>query len=291
MSMAGIVLALSSALLHAVWNYLAKRSRHPQHFITLLQVAAVVMLTPLAVYDAFGVSFQTVNWPAVWWSCVFEAVYILTLAQSYRSGNLSMAYPVSRGILSVALIVLTPFVIAGQDISPLGLAGILIVVIGIYGMFLPAWSWSAFGASLEHFRKPSVLWSVVSGVSIAAYSLAYKIALPTITPVFLLLLTFITMAVSSGVVSVMQGGSDVLKEEWAAHKVSIMVAGLFSFVSFWIFLYAVKLLNLAYLSAIRNSSIVFTVILGAFFLKEKVTLSHWIGTGIIIIGCMLITFA
>ena len=102
MPTAALVLALLAAVGHAVWNMLLARAKDPE------AATAVAMLVGLAVFALPAIIAWDVDssvWPYVAGSAVLELVYIALLASAYRGSELSLVYPLGRGIAPVLVLV------------------------------------------------------------------------------------------------------------------------------------------------------------------------------------------
>ena len=91
-------LMLLSALFHATWNLLLKRSDNQEAFVWGIVVSGSVMFVPLGIVlfwlypiDPPGYLFALV-------STGFQSFYFVMLGRAYSKGDLSLIYPVARGI-------------------------------------------------------------------------------------------------------------------------------------------------------------------------------------------------
>lgn len=131
------ILVLASAILHATWNLLAKRSQDPLAFLFLMNLAT------MAIYAIpFGVMLRThpipaAGWPFIVGTGVAHVAYYLCISQAYRHGALSLAYPISRGT-GVALVPLLAIPLLGERIPMAGAIGIGFVAGGMLTMHLPS---------------------------------------------------------------------------------------------------------------------------------------------------------
>ena len=93
MILAATILALSSAVLHATWNLLAKTSVDRE--LTLVaQYAIGILFAPLLLLTGWPGSDAV---PFLVASSVVHAFYAWALARAYDHGDFSFAYPVARG--------------------------------------------------------------------------------------------------------------------------------------------------------------------------------------------------
>lgn len=115
-----VALVLLAALLHAVWNTVAKTGS--DRLLTLWLVIAVG-----SALGAVGICFlpplDPRAWPFLAGSFVTHAVYHLFLVRMYRLGDLSQVYPIARGIAPV-LVGLGAAVFVGESLGAIQLAGL-----------------------------------------------------------------------------------------------------------------------------------------------------------------------
>src|SRR4051794_12252211 len=131
MAPAALALALGAAALHAVWNLLLRRSSDTEAATAVSAIAVVLVLAPFA---AASWDVDAGAWRYVLPSGLLELLYLALLAAAYRRFELSLVYPVARGLAPVAALVYTVAVV-GTDPSPGEIAGVAVVAAG--GVLLP----------------------------------------------------------------------------------------------------------------------------------------------------------
>src|SRR5919199_2327701 len=127
MPLSGLGLAVAAAVLHALWNLLLARERDTAATSAVSLVVFVVVLAPLA---AATWRIESAAWPYVAGSAALELAYIVLLAAAYRRFELSLVYPLARGLAPVLALVIVVVVVGA---SPTGgeIAGVLAVAAGI----------------------------------------------------------------------------------------------------------------------------------------------------------------
>lgn len=124
---AAALLALGSAVLHAVWNLIVKSGRDP--FVSTWAVFASSTFVAVPVVLLMGwPSFET--WPFLVASSVLQVVYAFTLSSAYRHADLSVAYPVARGLAPLLITVGAAFVLE-DTLGPAGFAGIVAISVSL----------------------------------------------------------------------------------------------------------------------------------------------------------------
>jgi drug/metabolite transporter (DMT)-like permease len=155
-------LIAAAACAHAAWNFFAKQARGGLPFVWLaglcaatayaLPAAIQVVLSDKHVTGA-GIAFMAGS------GCLHSA-YFTTLQRGYAEGELSVVYPLARGT-GPALSVLAAIVILGERPGAIALVGAALVVLGVLSL--------AGGG--RHSPRASIVFAVLTGVTIAAYTL------------------------------------------------------------------------------------------------------------------------
>src|SRR5215216_2695747 len=150
MAESALALALAAAVLHAVWNLLLARAPDVQAATATTFAIAVALFAPVAA-ARWDVDRSAIPYIAV--SAVFELVYLALLATAYGRAELSVVYPIARGLAPVLMLVVgvavlgvgssavevSSVVIAvalaapvlGEQVAPKRLAGAVLVVAGV----------------------------------------------------------------------------------------------------------------------------------------------------------------
>jgi drug/metabolite transporter (DMT)-like permease len=178
MSAVALALLLSAAVAHATWNYFAKGATGSVAFVFAFCVVAEIVYLPLAI----GVYLwaRPELGPEAWlWVAVsggLNVAYFLLLSEGYRTGDLSLVYPLARGT-GPALAVVGAIIVFGERPSPLAIAGAALVVAGIVVM-----SWSP-GQARGPETGRSIGFALATGACIAAYTLWDNKGVTIVTPV------------------------------------------------------------------------------------------------------------
>jgi drug/metabolite transporter (DMT)-like permease len=127
LSSEALSLALAAAGLHALWNLLLARERDTEATTAVSLVVFVAALAPLAA-ATWRVEGAAV--PYILGSGALELAYIALLAAAYRRFELSLVYPLARGLAPVLALVLVVAVVGGNP-SAGEIAGVVAVAVGI----------------------------------------------------------------------------------------------------------------------------------------------------------------
>ncbi len=259
MSGAALALVLTAAVSHAFWNALTKRARDPLVFVwSSVSLATTVLAAPALLL--LRVDELRAGTPFLVASIALHAFYFYALSSSYGAGDFSRVYPIARG-LGVALVPVVAFVAFGERLSPLGVLGIALVVLGIVAInLLPR-------AGVGRWTLgPGTGWALLTGLTITAYSVNDKAGVGHVHPVPYIALmglgTVLTLTPAMG------RRAAALRREWAVNWRSIVLASSTNLTSYLLVLFAFRLSKAGYVVAARELSILFSALIGSLWLGE-----------------------
>src|ERR1700728_1371073 len=252
MPTAALVLALLSAVSSAVWNLLVKQSRDTEAVTAVALAIGVILFSPAL---AFG-HIPLAAWPYLFASAVLEFIYFTLLAAAYRRAELSLVFPLARGMAPV-LVLLIGLVALHDRASPGELAGVLLVAVGataVRGIRI-AGGFADTGIAL------------LIAVCIAGYTLVDKHGVPLPSPaayleavMALLVLPYLALAARSR-------GLQALRSELRP-RTAVIGIGIIG--GYALALYGLRLAAAAPVAAVRESSVVIGTALAAIVLRERV---------------------
>jgi len=265
LSVEALGLALAAAGLHALWNLLLARERDTEAVIAVSLVVFVVALAPLAA-ATWRVEGAAV--PYILGSGVLELGYIALLAAAYRRFELSLVYPLARGLAPVLALVL---VVVAVGASPSGgeIGGVVAVAVGI--LLVRGVRRSGRGSGL----------ALLIAATIAGYTVVdrYGIRHANAAPYLLLVMLGPALAYP---LSVGRG-----RLAAAARPVSAAI-GVASAATYLLVLFALRLASAPSVSAVRETSVVIAVVLARVFLQEPVGPRRLAGAAIVVAGVALL---
>jgi drug/metabolite transporter (DMT)-like permease len=173
-TLAAIGLLVASSITHALWNLAGKRDQPtPAYFLaanTLGALAFAWVLIPTA---------RSIPWfpPGLWLlialTGIFQTGYYSALAGTYRSGDLSVSYPIARAAAVLFIGIVNTMLGNGHGPSPLAWAGMVCIAAGI--LLLPLERFSGF--SFSRYTHKSTLLALGAAVCTVGYSMADSRAL------------------------------------------------------------------------------------------------------------------
>jgi len=269
-----IFLVLFAALLHASWNALLRSGADRLWSMTVMCIAIAMVCIVAA---AFMAPPAMESWSYALLSGLLHVGYNLFLVRSYRVGDLGQIYPISRGS-SPVLISLGAAIFAEESITPGELLGVALVSGGIISLAFK-------GRSLS---VPSLPYALGTGCFIAAYSvvdgigarlsgapLAYTVWMCALWGV-LMPVVYIGLRGPRSLFSVRPG------------IVTAMVGGLVSLLAYAMVIYAMNEAPLGAVSALRETSVLFALLIGYAFLGETLTARRILACVVIASGTLII---
>ena len=290
MTALSLLLVLLSALAHSSWNLLLKRAGDPEVFAWCLLIVASVLLAPVGLallwYNSVGLS-------GLWFllaTVVLHVFYFNLLARGYSQGDLSLVYPVARG-MGPMLVPVLAVIFLNETVEPLAIAGIAAIIGGIYTI---SW-WGNFHQVLRSpllfFRSAGMRYAVLTGLTIAAYSIVDKEGVGHVQPLLYMYFLGTGTAVMLAPYILAQKGAAAVMAEWRANAFPITVAGLLTFAAYGLALTAFSLSRVSYVSPAREVGIVIGVMMGVFLLKEPFGEGKLLGSGLIVGGLVMVALS
>ncbi|WP_343561475.1 DMT family transporter [Kiloniella sp. b19] len=271
---------LLAAFLHALWNALVKGSGNK--FSTM--AAVVLGHVPIAVALLPFVPLPAPeSLPYLLAGALLHMGYQLFLLFSYRVGDLTQVYPVARG--SAPLIVATVSILfLGITLGTVQLIAILIIAAGILSLCLVR---QADGTQ----NSKAALLALVTGCFIAAYSLVDGIGARLAGTA---LGFFCWLAIFNGFGFALLACAhrscslkSILKDNFRVFA----LGGSASFCAYALVVWSFTQAPIALVTALRETSIVFALLIGVFVLREKLNLTKVLSTMITLFGAALLRFS
>jgi uncharacterized membrane protein len=281
-----LTIVLASALLHASWNYLTKKSRRKLPFIWLALLTSVPLFLPMFLCWWPETTIYYPGWSCILASSLLHAFYFWFLGGAYERGDLSLVYPLSRGSGPLFIPVFA-VVLLHEQLTPLGITGIGVVVLGIYSIHLQSFSPRAFLQPFLAARGRASLWALSTGAAITSYSLVDKVGVGAVyPPVYIYLMLVGTVLFLSPYVLLRE--RIWLNQEWAVNKRSIIIVGFLANFTYLMVLFAMSMSQVSYVVAVREVSIVFSALFGVMWLGEKHAAHKLLGAILITVGVVMI---
>jgi len=277
MSSTVFITVIFAAFLHAIWNGMVKKFEDK-----VISVSAIVFgHVPIAILVMLFLPLPTINSvPYIILSAIIHQGYQYYLISAYKIGDLTRVYPIARGS--------GPIVATLISIIFLGL---LITKIQILSIFLICFGIIILGLFSKNSLKNSkaIIYSLTTGFFIGCYSLADGYgARVSLSPLSFLGWSFILNAMIFPFVLKSMNYSNVFSRVLKEAKLIFWVGGSISYIVYGIIVWSFTKAPIPLVGALRETSIIFALLIGTFFLKEKITLIKIISILIIFAGVALL---
>lgn len=284
MTSEALALVLGAALLHAGWNALAKRARDPAAFLWWATCVGSVALLPFGVVQVAATGIAPAAVPFMIATIMLHGFYFYALGRAYRTGAFSLVYPVARG-LGVAVVPGVALLVFNERLSAVGVLGIALVVTGVVALHFAPGHPPIAGVSAARFGAAS-MWAVITGLTIATYSLVDKAGVAHLHPV--VYMTVIGLGCAGVLLPALSGRGDAVRGEWRENWRTILAAGVMTGVGYMLVLFAFRLSKTGYVVAARELSIVFSAVIGSLWLKEGRLGPRLLGAAVILAGVVCV---
>jgi drug/metabolite transporter (DMT)-like permease len=253
----GVTLAvLGAALAHAAWNAMVKSSRDVLLDTTMVIVGAGAAAAPLL---ALVAPPAPAAWPYLAASVAIHIGYYVALIGAYRAGDLSHGYPIMRGVAPL-LVALCALAWLGEAPKPAIWAGVLLICGGVLSLGLAGFHWRT--------SRVSTGWALLNAVIIAGYTLvdAAGVRLSE-SPAGYVLWIFLLDALPFPLIVLALRGR-ALVAYGRRHWMRGLAGGALSALAYGVALWAMTRAPVAAVAALRETSVLFAALIGAYLLKE-----------------------
>ena len=279
MSLTVFSVVILAAFLHAVWNAMVKNEEDKY-----LGVAAIVFgHVPISIVVIFftpTLSFQSI--PYILISAIFLSGYEWCLLSAYRLEDYTKVYPIARGTAPIFIVVLS-LLSFDVNISKIVLMGILVISFGIIILGFH---------NIKTFKNYSaVVYALGTGLFISCYSISdgYGGRLSA-SPLNYTAWLMILNAVIFSILLRIMNKPGVINKVLSEGKKIFFIGGTLSYVVYGTIVWAFTQASVPTVAALRETSIIFALLIGTFFLKEKFTFLKTAAVLTIFFGVILLKF-
>ncbi|MCF7485115.1 multidrug transporter [Vibrio sp. A2-1] len=297
MEVSAIVIVIISALLHAGWNVLGKSNQGSgSSFFLASGFAAAAILTPYLIWYVYSVGLLNISlpfWQLVFLSGICQIVYLIGLGTAYKQADIGVIYPMARAL--PVLMVGLGTVLIGYELSSNEWIGFTLITLGC--LFVPLKQFSEL--RLKAYLNLGVLWALIAAIGTTGYSIIDKEALlllePLSTPsitnkhtaIFYLGIQFWAIVIPLSVWLLVSNQRIEFHNAWILRKRATL-AGIMMASTYGLVLFAMTMTeNVSLVVALRQVSIIFGVVMGIYFLKEKWHVTRGVGVMFIIAGLVI----
>lgn len=256
MSTTAIALALF-AVLHASWNAFLRNGADRLWTITVMSFSGTLLAVVCAPFLPLP---APAAWPWIVLSAVLQTGYSLFLVAAYRHGELGQVYPIVRGTVPL-LVTLGGFLATGTILGSTQIVGVALVAIGIMSLVL----------GKNRVSTQSLLLAFTTGAIVAAYgivdSIGVRAAGNVASYVAWLQIIFGTLLPIAFLILRGKLAFDIRSSETR----NALAGGLVALAAYGAVVAAFALAPAGPVTALRETSVVFAVLIGWLFLGETLT--------------------
>ena len=269
---------LFAAACHAGWNALIKVGLDPLSTTTLISIGSglvALVLLPFVGLPAWGA------WPWLIASVAIHLIYFASLVESYRTGDLGQVYPIARGSAPLMTAAATT-VIVGERLSLVGWTGILALVAGV--LLLSARG----GRDLAVVDRRAIGFALFTAITVCGYSVVDGIgARASANPNAYSVCLFIGIALVMVPYALYRDGREVMPAMYRYWRRGL-VGGALQFLSYGIAIWAMTIVPIAVVAALRETSVLFGATIAVLVLKEPLRTVRIVAALMIVCGLILI---
>lgn len=288
MSSLAFTLIVISALMHALWNLLVKRSRDKTVFIWWMFLCSGSMMNlALPLTDSFPLpSWYVVGLAAAGAGCFM--LYHLFNGRAYHTGDLSLTYPLSQ--TSMFWVPIWGVLLLGETISSLGLVGIALILAGAYCVQLRIMAWREITRPFRNLRDPGVMAALIAGFIYSVGSVVDKKGVMAYPPFHFtyLLVAFMLLFMTLNILRPRFRGR--IMAEFHHSRLLVLLSGPIMMGSFFTFRYGLQMAPMSYAVPVRQVSLLIGVLIGVLFLGESCGRIRFTAALLILAGAALIRF-
>jgi len=280
MSLTVFLAVIGAAVLHASWNALVKGGadkRMNMGAVVLGHVPLAGMALPFVPLPAFE------SLPYLLAGIVLHMSYQVFLLRSYEKGDLTQVYPIARGSAPL-MVALFSVVVLGVHLDALEVIAILVIGVGILSLALVR---RADGLRNSNAARLAL----ITGIFIASYSLVDGLGarLAGTSLGF-----YSWLAIGNGIVMalyLMTTSPMVIGSIFRKGLGVFALGGSASFIAYALVTWAFTQAPIALVTALRETSIILALLIGVFFLKERIDLVKLFSTATTLLGAILLRYA
>ena len=278
------MMALSAALLHAIFGALQKGRHDPWISRAAIDIAIVALALPVALFIAPWP--EPVLWPIFAGMVVIHIAYKLSQAMTYQRGAYTVVYPVVRGTGPLVTVIMAS-VVFNERYNLTQWLGVATLVAGILG--LAAYNYRKLDVGRETL-VPALIWAAITGIFVAAYTTydAWGIrqaANPLTFLAWFFLLDGLFMPLFAR-----HRLALLPRAEWRGLAIRGVIGAFVAFASFGSIMMATRIDEVGRAAVLRETSTVFAALVGWLVLGEKVGPARAALMALIAAGAVIMEF-
>jgi drug/metabolite transporter (DMT)-like permease len=248
-----------------------------------MAITSALLALPIAFFVPLP---EPQTWTILALSLPAHWLYQTALVRALSRGDLSLVFPVMRGSAPLLTAIFAALAL-GEHLSALSIAGLVIASLATVIFALPE---KNFGGS-RAVRNSALLWAIATGACVAIYNVidAQGVRSGSSQWSFIVWLFLLDWIGINAIALLTRGGRQFIASARAALWPG-MGAGACSLASFSMALYGFSIAPVAYMSAMRETAVVFAALMGWWFLREGFGLRRTFAAIILAGGLSLLQF-
>jgi drug/metabolite transporter (DMT)-like permease len=270
-----IAFVLFGALLHATWNAIIKAGTNKSLDAALVSAGGAVTALPFLAFLPYPLPAA---WPFIGASAILQFAYFQLVAAAYRAGDIGLVYPLMRGVAPLIIVATSGFILQ-ETLSGGALIGVMTICAGILTLAFEARKGGRHAIMLALANACVIAtYTYVDGIGArrAGNPISYTLWMALLPPVLL----FAWAISRRGVYAV---AAHVRYNWWRG-----LIGGGGSIASYGIALWAMTKAPVATVAALRESSILFALVISVLVLKEKSSIWRYVAGAIIAAGVLVL---
>jgi len=270
-----LLLVLLAALLHASWNALVKVGGDGLVRLSIINITASLCCLPFLFFLAPP---APASWPYLAASILIHQAYYAFLVQGYRFGDLSLVYPIARGVAPI-LVALGGYILAGEQLEFAGVMAVVLICVAILSL------------AFERGRMANIkaiVFALCTGLTIAAYTVCDGLGGRLAENVFAYIVWLF----------VLEGPPIFLLALWLRRRVLLqtlrtdggagIVGGIFALTAYGLVIWAMSSTTMTYVSALRETSVLIAALIGTRLMREPAAARRVLAAVVVVAGVVLL---
>lgn len=299
MTLSAFILIISSAVLHASWNLVAKKNKINLPFVGGLCLVSALFLMPILCRTSVPVlSLPGAFWMSLCCTLIGDCMYWFGLMRSYRLLDMSCAYPMMRSLPLLLTAGVTALLGIGKPLTWMANFGMFLIFAGCLSM--PLANFRDF--KVRNYLQKGMFFVLLTACGTTWYTIfdsrtqgimmealaGTDISKPMVFMTYAALRDWMLLAVILTPVLVQGKMRKELVCVFKEYRLSLVFAGIAASLTYLLVLMAMNYVtNVTYVQIFRQSGLLFGVAFGVLILKEKALLPRIAGAILIVTGLIL----
>ena len=246
--------------------------------MVLINLSASVIALPLLAYTGLP---RLAAWPWLIASVIIHVGYYVALTEAYNRADMSQVYPIARGSAPL-LTALLSIGVFGEAVSAMGLAGIVVLGLGIFTMSMKS------ARDAAHMDRTALMYAGLTAVTICAYTLSDGIgARASGDAMAYIAALFVADGLLFTAFAWWKRGTEGLRPitQFTLHG---LAGGAMSAGAYGIAIWAMTVAPIPLVAAVRETSVLFGAAIAVLILKEPLRINRIVAAVLILAGLMMI---